>query len=83
MKTNLNLTENILNMVYKEKIEKYKKKLKSYSDRNKCQICLERHKKIIFIPCFHYGVCKQCSENLTKCPFCNLEILSKNKVYQP
>ena len=46
------------------------------TDDTKCQICFEKDKSIMFIPCRHIGMCQECFVDHikatvnTKCPFC-------------
>jgi len=46
------------------------------TDDTKCQVCFEKDKSIMFIPCRHTGMCQECfvdhmtATANTKCPFC-------------
>ncbi|GFS69253.1 hypothetical protein NPIL_561671 [Nephila pilipes] len=49
----------------------------SYAAAN-CIICCERMSTVMFIPCRHQGLCKECSREYLqhgdKCPFCRRKI---------
>eukprot|EP00831_Metopus_contortus_P000385 TRINITY_DN10144_c0_g1_i5.p1 TRINITY_DN10144_c0_g1~~TRINITY_DN10144_c0_g1_i5.p1 ORF type:complete len:422 (+),score=82.02 TRINITY_DN10144_c0_g1_i5:122-1387(+) len=48
-----------------------------------CKICFEYPQSVIFIPCGHFGACKQCASGLKGfCPFCNTKYTSIHQVYQ-
>lgn len=48
-----------------------------------CVICHEEQKSVLFLPCRHLCVCRQCSdiEQVTKCPLCRHAIEEKLHVY--
>ena len=52
----------------------------------KCSICFDGEKKYVFMPCGHYGLCKDCFDKKKsykrKCPFCRRKIKKYNKVYR-
>lgn len=57
-----------------------------YELRGICVICLENVSNICFLPCKHLASCEICTEKLSKplkCPFCNLPILDKFKLFIP
>jgi len=39
-----------------------------------CNICYNRTKNIIMVPCYHFVSCKTCSSKLEKCPMCRRDI---------
>ena len=50
------------------------------SQSEKCCICMENPKEIIFNPCYHFDTCIKCAEQLniisSKCPICRTSIAS-------
>ncbi|CAD8065086.1 unnamed protein product [Paramecium sonneborni] len=56
---------------------------KSINDDKKCQICFEKDKEYVAIPCGHYIYCKECKELIKKdCLICRNPITSVMKIYQ-
>jgi len=45
-----------------------------YTPQPKCQICLQRPRNVIILPCRHFGLCDSCADripgNPKNCPFC-------------
>ncbi|XDV23980.1 hypothetical protein PO909_028303, partial [Leuciscus waleckii] len=35
-----------------------------------CKVCMDKEMNIVFIPCGHLVVCKECAPSLRKCPIC-------------
>uniref|UniRef100_A0A8C9X993 Baculoviral IAP repeat containing 2 n=1 Tax=Sander lucioperca TaxID=283035 RepID=A0A8C9X993_SANLU len=35
-----------------------------------CMVCMDKEVNIVFIPCGHLVVCKECAPSLRKCPIC-------------
>ncbi|KAJ8014966.1 hypothetical protein DPEC_G00021250 [Dallia pectoralis] len=56
-------------------------KLRKLQMEKQCKVCMDRDIGIVFIPCGHLVVCKQCSEALFKCPICCGVITQKIKTY--
>uniref|UniRef100_A0AAY5KTE9 E3 ubiquitin-protein ligase XIAP n=1 Tax=Esox lucius TaxID=8010 RepID=A0AAY5KTE9_ESOLU len=56
-------------------------KLWKLQREKQCKVCMDRDIGIVFIPCGHLVVCKQCSEALDKCPICCAVITQKIKTY--
>ena len=46
-----------------------------------CKICYSEEKNILFIPCKHVAVCKQCSIPLSACPICRRTIVDTIRIY--
>jgi hypothetical protein len=50
-----------------------------------CDVCFEKPKDAIFLPCCHISCCYSCGKNIMlkrfKCIICNQTIVSTNKVY--
>ena len=50
-----------------------------------CDVCFEKPKDAIFLPCCHISCCYSCSKNIMlkrfKCIICNQTIVSTKKVY--
>lgn len=47
------------------------------SEDELCAICMDQERFIIYQPCGHYYVCKECSIQLKKCPICRCDIQKK------
>ncbi|KAM9413021.1 E3 ubiquitin-protein ligase XIAP-like [Salvelinus alpinus] len=56
-------------------------KLRKLQREKQCKVCMDRDICIVFIPCGHLVVCKECSEALGKCPICCAAITQKIKTY--
>lgn len=67
----------------KEKIEvEIKEKVKEEEEeKEKCIICFDNRKAILFRPCNHYIACGECAKRINKCPVCRHNIRRKVKVY--
>lgn len=50
-------------------------------DRMTCNICLDKEKDILFLPCGHVVCCSQCSESVNVCPTCRADIFGIVKLY--
>ncbi|CAH3156860.1 unnamed protein product, partial [Porites lobata] len=59
---------------YAERIRLLESQLQAREDVIQCQICMERHKTVVFF-CGH-GTCKECSEGLINCHICRQTIQS-------
>jgi hypothetical protein len=46
-----------------------------------CSICLNNRKSMMCYPCRHLCMCKDCSQNIKKCPLCRTNIESFIEVY--
>jgi len=56
-------------------------KLHQLRDSMDCVICEEKVAKVILEPCCHMVMCRNCSNNMKKCPMCRADIVSKLEVY--
>jgi hypothetical protein len=46
-------------------------------DISECVVCLSANKEIVYVPCFHYYCCGECSKSLKNCPICRVNITNK------
>lgn len=44
--------------------------LRRLQEERTCKVCMDREVSIVFIPCGHLVVCKECAPSLRKCPIC-------------
>lgn len=44
--------------------------LRKLLEERMCKVCMDREVSIVFIPCGHLVVCKDCAPSLRKCPIC-------------
>ncbi|XP_071990298.1 baculoviral IAP repeat-containing protein 2 [Engystomops pustulosus] len=44
--------------------------LRRLQEERTCKICMDQEVSIVFIPCGHLVVCKDCAPSLRKCPIC-------------
>jgi exonuclease VII small subunit len=69
----------------KKESNKLCKSLQQDNDRHKnerkCAMCLNKDKKVIFMPCAHLVSCLECSMPLDVCPVCLVQVQSKIKVF--
>ena len=42
-----------------------------------CLICYENKKDCLLLPCKHYLICSNCSEQINRCPYCCEDIQNK------
>ncbi|XP_054707822.1 E3 ubiquitin-protein ligase MYLIP-like [Uloborus diversus] len=68
-----------------EKVKYLQQELTAAIDRQLCIICHERERNVIFFPCRHLCLCKECTETLQRlfqdCPICRMRILNVLPVY--
>ncbi|ELW66606.1 Baculoviral IAP repeat-containing protein 4 [Tupaia chinensis] len=55
--------------------------LRSLQEEKLCKICMDRNIAIVFIPCGHLVTCKQCAEEVDKCPMCYAVITFMQKIF--
>ncbi|XP_032765844.1 baculoviral IAP repeat-containing protein 3 isoform X2 [Rattus rattus] len=44
--------------------------LRKLQEERTCKVCMDREVSLVFIPCGHLVVCKECAPSLRKCPIC-------------
>ncbi|XP_004484181.3 baculoviral IAP repeat-containing protein 3 [Dasypus novemcinctus] len=44
--------------------------LRKLQEERTCKVCMDKEVSIVFIPCGHLVVCKDCAPSLRKCPIC-------------
>ena len=49
----------------------------SMEQDQRCIVCKQRDREVLFEPCDHYVVCEECSKGLSQCPKCKTPILRK------
>ncbi|XP_005378032.2 PREDICTED: baculoviral IAP repeat-containing protein 3 [Chinchilla lanigera] len=61
------LTEDISDLPVEEQ-------LRRLQEERTCKVCMDREVSIVFIPCGHLVVCRDCAPSLRKCPICRSTI---------
>ncbi|XP_006775306.1 PREDICTED: baculoviral IAP repeat-containing protein 3 [Myotis davidii] len=56
-------TENVSDLPIEEQ-------LRRLQEERTCKVCMDKEVSIVFIPCGHLVVCKDCAPSLRKCPIC-------------
>ncbi|XP_006907571.1 baculoviral IAP repeat-containing protein 3 [Pteropus alecto] len=56
-------TENVSDLPVEEQ-------LRRLQEERTCKVCMDKEVSIVFIPCGHLVVCKDCAPSLRKCPIC-------------
>jgi len=51
-------------------------------ENNRCDICYEKEKNALLMPCKHNCTCILCAKNLTQCPICRGKITDFIKIYK-
>jgi len=49
--------------------------------RRLCVVCLDRHARVVFLPCHHQKVCEQCGDAVVVCPYCQTRITNRIKPF--
>ncbi|EPY79956.1 Baculoviral IAP repeat-containing protein 2 isoform 2-like protein [Camelus ferus] len=58
-------------MLYKHLFDlPMEEQLRRLQEERTCKVCMDREVSIVFIPCGHLVVCKDCAPSLRKCPIC-------------
>lgn len=72
-----------LHELYLQNARRVKNAIESNSTNEKlCIICCHKQKNVVFQPCGHFHTCKQCSNQIDKCPICQVQITQKINVFQ-
>ena len=58
-----------------------KEELEMAADEQLCCVCMDRPKMVMFEPCRHVSVCKQCAPRISQCPLCKTDAARKVVVY--
>ncbi|XP_044522189.1 baculoviral IAP repeat-containing protein 2-like [Gracilinanus agilis] len=48
--------------------------LRRLQEERTCKVCMDKEVSVVFIPCGHLVVCKECASSLRKCPICRSTI---------
>ncbi|XP_063819208.1 baculoviral IAP repeat-containing protein 7 [Pseudophryne corroboree] len=48
--------------------------LRRLKEERMCKVCMDRDVSMVFVPCGHLVVCKDCAPNLRHCPICRATI---------
>ncbi|XP_068936723.1 baculoviral IAP repeat-containing protein 2-like isoform X3 [Petaurus breviceps papuanus] len=48
--------------------------LRRLQEERTCKVCMDKEVSVVFIPCGHLVVCKECAPSLRKCPICRSTI---------
>ncbi|ELW64946.1 Baculoviral IAP repeat-containing protein 3 [Tupaia chinensis] len=54
--------------------EDISEQLRRLQEERTCKVCMDKEVSIVFIPCGHLVVCKDCAPSLRKCPICRSTI---------
>mmetsp|Transcript_17403 Transcript_17403/g.31744 ORF Transcript_17403/g.31744 Transcript_17403/m.31744 type:complete len:270 (-) Transcript_17403:487-1296(-) len=46
-----------------------------------CCVCMDKPSEVVLLPCKHLSMCAECSESVSRCPLCRVEICERLKVY--
>jgi len=65
----------------KEKEKKEKEKEREEREGDKCTICLDEGKEVVFLPCRHVPCCAKCSPSLLECPLCRSPVKDRFVVF--
>lgn len=64
-----------------EYVQTHQKKIRENHDSYKCNICLDKLKNILFLPCAHVTSCQSCARQMVNCPICRCLILEEKEVF--
>ncbi|MGH0188229.1 UNVERIFIED_CONTAM: hypothetical protein FKN15_028858 [Acipenser sinensis] len=62
-KNDIYLLRDLMDMTMEEQ-------LRRLQEERTCKVCMDKEVNIVFIPCGHLVVCKECAPSLRKCPIC-------------
>jgi len=51
------------------------------ADEHVCIVCMSGPRKIVFMPCCHFVVCKLCADQVSACPSCKGPLVGKLEVF--
>ena len=54
---------------------------RSSSNDGRCVVCLEARARVVFFPCRHMKVCRNCSSECTTCPVCRGPIKERHDLF--
>uniref|UniRef100_A0A3B3ZPH6 RING-type domain-containing protein n=1 Tax=Periophthalmus magnuspinnatus TaxID=409849 RepID=A0A3B3ZPH6_9GOBI len=54
----------------REMLAEAMEQLRRLQEERTCKVCMDKEVNIVFIPCGHLVVCKECAPSLRKCPIC-------------
>uniref|UniRef100_A0A5F8H8G5 RING-type domain-containing protein n=1 Tax=Monodelphis domestica TaxID=13616 RepID=A0A5F8H8G5_MONDO len=59
--------------------------LRRLQEERTCKVCMNKEVSIVFIPCGHLVICKECAPSPRKCPICRFStyISFMKKIYTP
>jgi hypothetical protein len=60
---------------------KLKRELQNEKDLRICKICMDEEISHVFLPCGHAIGCKNCINNIQKCPICRTNVYNSVKLY--
>ncbi|KAM9658735.1 baculoviral IAP repeat-containing protein 3-like isoform 2-T2 [Trichechus inunguis] len=55
--------------------------LRRLQEERTCKVCMDKEVSVVFIPCGHLVVCKECAPSLRKCPICRGTIKGTVRTY--
>ncbi|CAH1799480.1 unnamed protein product [Owenia fusiformis] len=64
-----------------EDVESLKAKVRESNEEKLCKICLERERRLVFLPCGHACSCAICAPGLRTCPMCREIIRGTVRIY--
>lgn len=82
LQTVINLTNTLHESAVRMIITKMKPPPSSKKKKNeKCNVCWDKEKDTIFLPCGHVCCCSGCATQVKLCPLCREKIKTKNKAF--
>ncbi|XP_069499467.1 baculoviral IAP repeat-containing protein 7-B-like [Ambystoma mexicanum] len=54
--------------------ETAEEQLRRLQDERVCKVCMDNQVSIVFVPCGHLVVCRECAAGLSQCPICRAPI---------
>ncbi|XDV46523.1 hypothetical protein PO909_014408 [Leuciscus waleckii] len=62
--------ELVSDLLSAEEEKREEEQLRRLQEERTCKVCMDKEVNIVFIPCGHLVVCKECAPSLRKCPIC-------------